>query len=72
MLKKPLEIFEFFQCLDQFLEVFKPPRRFWRFVVLPHGGVAGFVQNDACKFGMLGVGSHAAPAVQITHKLAQF
>lgn len=43
MFEEALQILELFQRLDQFLEVFQPPRRLGRLVLLPHAGVAGFV-----------------------------
>ena len=56
MFQKPLQVFEIVQLVDQFLEVFKAPRRFGGLVVLPMGRIAGFVENDLGQFdmGMLG------------------
>ena len=52
MFQEPLQVLELLQRLDQFLEVFQPPRRLGRLVVLPHAGVAALVQDDARQFGM--------------------
>ena len=52
MLQKPLQILELFQGFDQFLEVFQPPRCLGRFILLPHAGIAGFVQNHLGQFDM--------------------
>ena len=56
MLQKALKIFKAFQRLHQFLEVFQTARRFGGFVILPHRGVAGFVQNDLSEFNMANLG----------------
>ena len=45
MFQKPLQVLEPLQSLHEFLEVLQTPRRLWRFVVLPVGGVAAFVQH---------------------------
>ena len=73
MFEEALQVLELLQRLDQFLKVFEPPGRFGCFVVLPHRGVAGFVQHDTSQFGVIdiGVACHAPPARQITHQLPQ-
>ena len=43
--QEALKVLELLQRLDQFLEVVEPPRRIGRLVVLPHGRIAGFVQD---------------------------
>ena len=43
--QKPLKIVKTFKGFHQFLEVFKTAGRFGGFVVLPHGRVAGFIQD---------------------------
>ena len=50
MLQEALQVFESFQRFDQFLQIFQPPRRFGCFVILPHRGIAAFVQNDLGQF----------------------
>ena len=50
--QKTLQVFELLQRFDQFLEILQTPRRFGRFVVLPMGGVAAFVQNNLGQFDM--------------------
>ena len=41
------------QRLDQFLEVFQPPRCFGCLVVLPMRGIAGFIQNHLCQLDVI-------------------
>ena len=50
MFEKALKVFKRFQCLDQLFQVFQPPRRLGRLVVLPHRRIAGFVKNDLGQF----------------------
>ena len=56
---------------DKLLEVLQPPRRLGRFVVLPHPGIARFVEH---RFGELtmrhALGEHP-PALEIGQKIAQ-
>ena len=44
--EKALQAVKLLQRLDEFLQVFQPPRRLGRFVVLPHRDVAGFFKDD--------------------------
>ena len=74
MLQKPLQVFKSFQRLDQLFEVFQAPRRLWRFVILPMGGVATFIENYFCQLHM-GVGLLAGldvPAVNAVDQTCQF
>ncbi len=52
MLQEPLQVLEVLQRLDQFLQVLQPPRRLGRLVVLPHRGIAGFLQDHLGQFDM--------------------
>ncbi len=64
VLEKTGEVLELLHGADQLLEVFQPAGGVGRAVLLPHLGVAGFVEHD---LGELGVGErilHAAPAVE--------
>ena len=68
-----MQVFKPFQRLDQFLEVLQPPRSLGRFVVLPHGCVAGFVQDH---FGQLHVRhvftvDQSAPAQDAVNQFGQ-
>ncbi len=45
MLQKSLQIFKLLQRFNKLLEVFQPPWRFGRLVVLPHFGIAALVQK---------------------------
>ena len=73
MLQKALQRLKLLQRLDQFLEVFEPPRRFRRLVGLPHAGVAGLVKDHFGQFDMaLPRAQHRrVPAVHPVAKAAQ-
>ena len=74
MLQKPLQIFKPFQSLDQLFEVFQAPRRLRRFVILPMGGVATFIEDDFRKLHM-GVSlltNLRVPAVNAIDQARQF
>ena len=69
MFEKPLQIVEFFQRLDQFLQILQPPRRLGRLVVQPHLGIARFLQDRLGQFdmGLRGVGRQRLDQVILGH-----
>ena len=71
MFQKALKVVEFLQRLDQFLEVFQPARRLGRFVVLPHGGIAGLVEDPLGQFDMVCVGVQGI-GVEAAHRIGEF
>ena len=56
---------------DQLLQVLEPAGRFRRAVVLPHRGVAGFVQHDLGKLGVRRGFQQSLPAREIGGDLAK-
>jgi len=73
MLEEALQVVEGFQRLDEFLEVFEPPRRLGRLVGLPHPGVAGFVEDRLGQPDVIMVGHlrRLVPAIDRLHEDAQ-
>jgi hypothetical protein len=73
MFQEPLQVLELLQRLDQFLQVFQPPRRVGRLVGLPHGGVAALVQDTPGDLHMVRALSAkvGAPAIETSDQFAQ-
>jgi hypothetical protein len=69
--EKALQVLELFHGADQLFQVLQPTRGVGGSVLLPHLGVAGFIEHD---FGELGVGkllALGAPALEGSQKIAQ-
>ena len=74
MFQKPLQVFELLQRFDQFFQVFQPTGGLGRFVILPHGGIAAFIQDNLGQFHMryIGVACHATPSINPVDQGTQF
>ena len=71
VLEEALQVLEFLHGAHQLLEVFQPAGGVGGAVLLPHLGVAGFIEHD---FGELGVRQLIllrAPALECGHQVAQ-
>ena len=65
MIEESGEVFEFRERVDQLLQVLQPAGAGGRAVLLPHLGVAGFVEHPADDLGMRRLGESAAPAAKL-------
>ena len=70
MFEEPLQVLKLLKRFHEFLEVFQPPRRLGRFVVLPHAGVAAFIEDHLGKLHVAHgrIARHATPATQTIKK----
>ena len=77
MLEKPLQIVELFQSLDQFFQVFQPPRCLGCLVGQPHRRIAGFLQYHLGQIDMgaaefiVGQQRVTVPAADVVDEMAQ-
>ena len=71
MLQEPLQGLEIGHGVDQFLEVVEPARRLGGLVLLPHPGIAGFVEHHAREIGVGAALCQFPPALKILQQGAQ-
>jgi hypothetical protein len=71
MLEEGLQVREFLHGPDQFLEVFEPPRGIRRALLLPHVGVAGFLQHGLGDLRMRLGFRKLRPAAERDEQIAQ-
>ena len=71
MIEEGREVLELRERADQFLQVIEPSRRGGRAVLLPHPGVAGFVQQPGDHVRVRCRGKRAPPGAELADQLAE-
>ena len=71
MFEERAEGFIFLHRADEFGQVFEASGRLRRLLILPHRGVAAFVEQLPSEFGMRKCARHVAPAGEVTDEIAE-
>ena len=70
-IEEAAQVLELLHRMDELLQVLEPPRRFDRLVLLPHLGIAGFVEHDLRELAVIHGLGETAPAREILHQPGQ-